>query len=59
MINQLLGSPIDGGIARIYLRGGGTKSFCIEAAGPRANVRFGAAEDRFVWEGRRPASATA
>src|ERR1700732_4523040 len=35
MINQLLGSPVDGGIARLCLAKGG----------------FGAAGDRFVWEG--------
>src|ERR1700730_7118616 len=48
MINQLLGSPIDGGIARLYLRIGGAAP--VAAAGPGAKGRFGAADDRFVWE---------
>ena len=51
MINQLLGSPVDGGIARLYLRIGGAAPFLIQAAGPGAKGRFGAAGDRFVWEG--------
>lgn len=51
MINQLLGSPVDGGIARLYLRIGGTAPISFEAAGPGAKGRFGAAGDRFVWEG--------
>jgi 1,2-beta-oligoglucan phosphorylase len=49
MINQLLGSPVDGGIARLYLRMGGAAF--AEAAGPGAKGRFGAAGGRFVWEG--------
>jgi 1,2-beta-oligoglucan phosphorylase len=51
MINQLLGSPVDGGAGRIYPRIGGMTPVTIEAAGPGANVRLGAAKDRFVWEG--------
>ncbi|MDQ6701900.1 MAG: cellobiose phosphorylase [Pseudomonadota bacterium] len=50
-INQLLGSPVDGGIARLYLRIGGAAPISVEAAGPGAKGRFGAAGDRFVWEG--------
>ena len=49
MINQLLGAPVDGGIARLYLRIGGAAS--AEAAGPGARGQFAAAGDRFVWEG--------
>ena len=51
MINQLLGSPVDGGIARLYLRVGGAAPISVAAAGPGAKGRFGAAGDRFVWEG--------
>jgi 1,2-beta-oligoglucan phosphorylase len=51
MINQLLGSPVDGGIARLYLRIGGAAPISVAAAGPGARGRFGAAGDRFVWEG--------
>ncbi|MGH6821643.1 MAG: cellobiose phosphorylase, partial [Methylocella sp.] len=51
MINQLLGSPVDGGIARLYLRIGGAVPISVIAAGPGAKGRFGAAGDRFIWEG--------
>lgn len=49
MINQLLGSPIDGGIGRIFLRLEGARP--VEVVGPNATIRFGAAPDCFVWEG--------
>src|ERR1700732_243790 len=51
MINQLLGSPVDGGIARVYLRIGGALPTSVEAAGPGARGRVGAAGEGFVWEG--------
>jgi cellobiose phosphorylase len=51
LINQVLASPVEGGIARIFLRIGGTTPLIAEAVGPRAGVRFGVAEDRVVWEG--------
>ena len=52
MINQLLGSPVDGGIARLHLRMGGAAPISIAvAAGPGAKGQFGAAGDRFAWEG--------
>ncbi|MGH6857566.1 MAG: cellobiose phosphorylase, partial [Methylocella sp.] len=51
MINQLLGSPVGGGIARLHLRIGGAPPVSVEAAGSGAKGRFGAAGDRFVWEG--------
>ncbi|MGO9459405.1 MAG: cellobiose phosphorylase, partial [Rhodomicrobium sp.] len=49
MLNQMLGSPLGGSLARILLRteSGGT----TEAVGPGAAVKFGAAGDRFVWDG--------
>src|SRR5689334_8932120 len=53
LVNQVLASPIAGGIGRIFLRAGGSGPVNIEAVGPRAEVRFGMANDRFVWEGRR------
>ena len=51
-INQVLGAPIGGGIARVLLRirAPGGASTC-EVQGPRARVRLGAADDRIVWEG--------
>jgi 1,2-beta-oligoglucan phosphorylase len=51
MINQLLGSPVDGGIARLYLRIGGATPISVAAVGIGGKGRFGAAGDRFVWEG--------
>lgn len=52
MLNQVLGSPIGGGIARSCLRIGGSQPLVAEVVGPGAQVRFGAAADRFVWEGQ-------
>ncbi len=51
MINQLLGSPLGGGIGRILLRLGGEEPRIVEAVGPAARVEFGAGADRFVWQG--------
>ncbi len=51
MLNQVPGSPIDGGIARIFVRIGGDAPRIIEIVGPEARFRFGAGADRFVWEG--------
>src|SRR5262249_8850935 len=50
MLNQVLGSPIDGGIARLYLRIGGTTPRIVRI-GPGGRGRFGTAGDRVVWEG--------
>jgi 1,2-beta-oligoglucan phosphorylase len=52
MLNQVLGSPIGGGIARLCLRLGGSHPRIAEVGGPGADVRFGAGTDRFVWEGQ-------
>jgi cellobiose phosphorylase len=52
LVNQLLASPIDGGIGRIVLRVGGDGPVNIEAVGPHADVRLGIGDDRFVWEGK-------
>ncbi|PWT73196.1 MAG: cellobiose phosphorylase [Proteobacteria bacterium] len=51
LINQVLGSPLEGGIARILLRAGGEDPFIAELIGPRASARFGVTENRIVWEG--------
>jgi cellobiose phosphorylase len=51
VINQLLGSPIDGGIGRIYLRVGGEHPFPIQTAGATASAQFTALGDRIVWKG--------
>ena len=51
LINQLLGSPVDGGIGRMVLRVDGEAPFPLQTAGPHADARFGAGENRFVWEG--------
>ena len=51
VINQVLGSPLAGGIARLYLRARGPEARVAQAIGPGARVRFGAGGDRFVWEG--------
>jgi cellobiose phosphorylase len=48
MVNQIHGSPLDGGIGRLFLRVGGA---LVEAVGPDAAGRFGAGEDRFAWKG--------
>lgn len=51
MINQVLGSPIEGGIGRIWLRVGGAAPFVAQLVGPRAKVAFSANENQFAWEG--------
>lgn len=52
LINQVLGSPIDGGIGRVYLRIGAPRPRIAQVYGPRAKVQFGAANDRIVWAGQ-------
>ena len=51
LINQVQGSPLDGGIARLYLRIRAPEPAVAEAVGPSAQVSFGAAADRFTWDG--------
>ncbi|HXW70014.1 MAG TPA: cellobiose phosphorylase [Methylocella sp.] len=51
LVNQLLGSPIGGGIARTYLRIEGEAAFHIEAAGPANGARIIHSPNCFVWEG--------
>src|SRR6202012_5940201 len=52
LINQVLASPLGGGIHRIYLRilEGGVFRF-VEIVGPGAESEFTAMSDRFVWRG--------
>src|SRR5262249_55572599 len=52
MLNQVLGSPIDGGIARLYLRIGGTTPRIVRI-GPGGRGRFGPPADPVVWGGGR------
>ena len=51
LINQVQGAPLDGGIARLYLRIRAPEPAVAEAVGPGAQVSFGAAADRFTWDG--------
>ena len=51
LINQVLASPIGGGIARIILRSRARASMTRELLGPQARVRMGATADAIVWEG--------
>ena len=53
MINQVLGSPIAGGMGRVYLRTGGSEPMILPVIGPEAPCRIGAADDRFVWQGEQ------
>jgi cellobiose phosphorylase len=52
VVNQVLASPLTGGIHRIYLRFfDGETHDSIEIVGPDATSEFVALSDRFVWEG--------
>ena len=51
LINQVQGSPLDGGIARLYLRVRAPEPTVAEAVGPSAKISFGATADRFTWSG--------
>ena len=50
-LNLVEGSPLDGGIARLYLRVRAPEPALTMAAGANADIRFGANVDRFVWRG--------
>jgi 1,2-beta-oligoglucan phosphorylase len=50
-INQVQGSPLDGGIARLYLRIRAPEPAVAEAVGPGAKISFGTTADRFTWGG--------
>lgn len=49
LVNQVLGSPLSGGIGRLLLRLGGGR--VVEAVGPAARLVVGVGPDRFVWAG--------
>jgi cellobiose phosphorylase len=51
LVNQLLASPIEGGIARVALRMDGAEPLIVQAVGSRARISLGVAEDRIVWKG--------
>ena len=51
MINQVLGSPIAGGMASLSLRVGGSPPTNLAVAGTVADCQLGVADDRFVWRG--------
>ncbi|ANM14259.1 MULTISPECIES: GH36-type glycosyl hydrolase domain-containing protein [unclassified Rhizobium] len=51
-INQIQGSPLIGGIGRLYLRIGGARPEVVEIVGPRANGGFGYDATRFSWSGK-------
>ena len=55
MINQVLASPIAGGMGRLFLRTGGPEAKVLPIVGPEARCSVGIAEDRFVWEGETSA----
>lgn len=50
-INQIQGSPLSGGVGRLYLRLGGKEPVVAEIVGPRAKGRFGHHETGFTWSG--------
>lgn len=50
-INQIQGSPLSGGVGRLYLRIGGKKPAVAEIVGPRAKGKFGHSEAGFSWSG--------
>ena len=51
MVNQVLGSPIAGGMGRLYLRVGGAEPMTLPLVGPEAPCQTGVGGDRAVWEG--------
>ncbi|NEJ74557.1 cellobiose phosphorylase [Rhizobium phaseoli] len=50
-INQIQGSPLSGGIGRLYLRIGGAAADVVEIVGPRAHGSFGHDATSFSWSG--------
>ena len=50
-VSLVEGSPLEGGIARLCLRVRAPEPGLALAAGANANLRIGAADDRFVWQG--------
>ncbi|EPE94284.1 GH36-type glycosyl hydrolase domain-containing protein [Rhizobium grahamii] len=52
MVNQVFGSPVYGGIGRLYLRIGGSQAGVFEIVGPRARISFSRGETAFFWNGQ-------
>ncbi len=50
-VNQVLGSPLQGGIGRMLLRIGGARPRNVELVGPTAGGEVGVGDDRIVWSG--------
>ena len=51
MVNQVLGSPLHGGIGGVLLRLGGPEPRVVEIVGPAATGECGVGADRVVWGG--------
>jgi 1,2-beta-oligoglucan phosphorylase len=51
LINQVLASPIEGGLGLILIRVGGAAPYNVDAVGNGARGRFGLDAERAVWEG--------
>ncbi|MBY3597667.1 GH36-type glycosyl hydrolase domain-containing protein [Rhizobium bangladeshense] len=51
-INQTQGSPLIGGIGRLYLRIGGSNPGVVEIVGPHADGSFGWNATSFSWSGK-------
>ncbi|RDJ05835.1 GH36-type glycosyl hydrolase domain-containing protein [Rhizobium grahamii] len=52
MVNQVFGSPVYGGIGRLYLRISGSQAGVFEIVGPRARISFSRGETAFFWNGQ-------
>lgn len=52
-INQIQGSPLTGGVSRLYLRIGGAAPDVVELVGPHADGSFGHDATSFSWSGKR------
>ena len=53
VVNQTLALPIANGMARLYLRVGGSTPTILSLMGPETPLRVGASDDRYVWEGEQ------
>src|SRR5213594_3741217 len=51
LVNQVLASPVEGGIGRIPLPLGEKNPINLEAIGPRGETRLGGADDRIRLDG--------
>ncbi len=53
MVNRSFGSPVAGGMGRLYVRVGGEAPAVLTVAGAQADCRIGAAQQCFIWQGER------